>query len=123
MVNVSDKGNCWDNAVIESFFGHFKDECEYRQCDNIEQLKKLVERYARFYNNMRGMWNKGEMTPVEYEQYLMSMTEAEWQEYMAREKAAYEEMKKEAARKAIERNRQNLEASILQDEEEHDERQ
>ena len=42
---------------------------------------------------------------------------------MAREKAAYEEMKKEAARKAIERNRQNLEASILQDEEEHDEGQ
>lgn len=27
--SMSRKGNCWDNAPMESFFGHLKDELEY----------------------------------------------------------------------------------------------
>ncbi len=34
--SMSRKGNCLDNAPIESFFGHFKDELDYSSCDTFE---------------------------------------------------------------------------------------
>ena len=105
--SMSKKGNCWDNAVQESFFGHFKDECDYSACETIEELQKAVSDYKDYYNNLRGMWNRGRMTPVEYEEYLLSLDEDEWNAYLAKEEEAYQRMKEEAARKAIE-NARNL---------------
>ena len=43
----------------ESFFGHFKDECPYSECKDIEELRELVARYAEYYNYERRMWDKG----------------------------------------------------------------
>ncbi len=43
-----------------------------------EELRELVARYAEYYNYERRMWDKGRMTPVEYEQYLLAMNEAEF---------------------------------------------
>ena len=37
---MSRRGNCWDNAPQESFFGHMKDEIDYKSCETIEELKK-----------------------------------------------------------------------------------
>jgi len=37
--SMSRKGNCVDNAPMESFFGHFKDEVDYRSCITFEELK------------------------------------------------------------------------------------
>jgi transposase InsO family protein len=34
--SMSKRGNCWDNAPQESFFGHFKDECGYGGCESFE---------------------------------------------------------------------------------------
>ena len=31
---MSRRGNCWDNALQESFFGHFKDEANTNACDS-----------------------------------------------------------------------------------------
>ena len=82
--SMSKRGNCQDNAPQESFFGHFKDECPYSECKDIEELRELVARYAEYYNYERRMWDKGRMTPVEYEQYLLAMNEAEFSLYIAK---------------------------------------
>ena len=100
--SMSKRGNCWDNAVQESFFGHFKDECEYSSCKTIDELREVVAKYKDYYNNLRGMWNRDRMTPVEYEEYLLSLDGDGWNAYLAREEEAYQKMKEEAARKAIE---------------------
>ncbi|EIT86901.1 putative transposase for insertion sequence element IS3 family protein, partial [Fictibacillus macauensis ZFHKF-1] len=36
--SMSRKGNCWDNAPMESFFGHMKDEIDASSCKTIEEL-------------------------------------------------------------------------------------
>ena len=101
--SMSKRGNCQDNAPQESFFGHFKDECPYSECKDIEELRELVARYAEYYNYERRMWDKGRMTPVEYKQYLLAMNEAEFSLYIAKEEEKYQQMKEKAAQRAIER--------------------
>ena len=95
--SMSKRGNCWDNASQESFFGHFKDECEYQSCASIEELRELVGEYKDYYNNERGMWNREKMTPAEYEAYLLSLDDSEFRLYLAREEEKYNEMKERAA--------------------------
>jgi len=101
--SMSKKGNCWDNATQESFFGHFKDECNYKGCPDIESLKKEVEKYSWYYNNERGMWDRSRMTPVEYEDYLLGLSDKAYEEYLAVEEKKYNEMKKKAAELAKKR--------------------
>ena len=43
------------------------------------------------------------MTPVEYEQYLLAMNEAEFSLYIAKEEEKYQQIKEKAAQRAIER--------------------
>ena len=95
--SMSKKGNCWDNATQESFFGHFKDECDYQACKTIEELEKIVAEYSDYYNNERGMWEKSRMTPAEYEEYLLSMDDAEFGRYLEKEEERYRKMKERAA--------------------------
>lgn len=99
--SMSRRGNCWDNAVQESFFGHFKDECHYEKCKTYEELQKCIDEYSDYYNNERGMWDKGRMTPMEYEKYLTEMDEETFARYLADEKKKYLEMKEKAAKKAV----------------------
>lgn len=99
--SMSRRGNCWDNAVQESFFGHFKDECHYSRCKTFEELKKSIDEYSDYYNNERGMWDKGRMTPTEYEKYLTDMDDEAFSEYLAMEEKKYIEMKEKAMRKAV----------------------
>jgi transposase InsO family protein len=98
--SMSRRGNCWDNAVQESFFGHFKDECHYEKCETLEELQKCIDEYSYYYNNERGMWDRGKMTPVEYEKYLNGMSEAEFSEYLEREEKRFAEMKEKSVQKA-----------------------
>ena len=101
--SMSKKGNCWDNAVQESFFGHFKDECDYAGCMTLAELQKKIAEYMDYYNNERGIWDRGRMTPVEYEGYLLSLHEEEFGRYLAEEEKKYEAMKKRAAELAKKR--------------------
>ena len=41
--SMSRRGNCWDNAPQESFFGHFKDEASIKSCDTLKQLKNEIK--------------------------------------------------------------------------------
>lgn len=50
---MSRRGNCWDNAPQESFFGHMKDEIDYKNCSNFEELKYVINDYMDYYNNHR----------------------------------------------------------------------
>ena len=67
---MSRRENCLDNAPIESFFGHFKDELDYKNCKSFEELKNLVDKYINYYNNERPQWGLKGKTPVEYRGFI-----------------------------------------------------
>lgn len=98
--SMSKRGNCWDNAPQESFFGHFKDEVNYRECTTLEELRRICSEYLDYYNNERHQWNLNKMTPVQYEKYLLDMTDKEKEEYFRREETKYQKMKDRAMQEA-----------------------
>lgn len=63
--SMSRKGNCLDNAPIESFFGHLKDEVDLKDCKSFEEVRNIVGRYIHYYNNDRPQWNLKQKTPAE----------------------------------------------------------
>ncbi|KKB36016.1 Mobile element protein [Bacillus thermotolerans] len=65
--SMSRRGNCWDNAPQESFFGHLKDEASIKACTTLDELKKEIKQYMIYYNHYRYQWNLKKMTPVQYE--------------------------------------------------------
>lgn len=67
--SLSRKGNCYDNAVIESFFKTLKTELEYgRQIENQEEArKKLFEYIEVYYNRQRLHSTLGYLSPQEFE--------------------------------------------------------
>ena len=69
---MSRRGNCWDNAPMESFFGHMKDEIELDTCKNLKDVKKVIEKYMKYYNNERYQWSLKKMTPVQYRNHLLA---------------------------------------------------
>ena len=70
--SMSGKGNCIDNAPIESFFGHLKDELEYEDCKTFDNIRSKIEEYMRYYNYERKQWTRNKMTPVEYRNHLLT---------------------------------------------------
>lgn len=71
--SMSRKGNCWDNAPQESFFGHFKDEARIKECQTLDELKREVKRYMMYHNTARYQWNLKKMTPVGYRNHLLNV--------------------------------------------------
>lgn len=72
--SMSGKGKCIDNAPIESFFGHLKDELDYELCQSFEDLRLKIEEYMRYYNHERKQWTRNKMTPIEYRKHLLSQS-------------------------------------------------
>ncbi len=75
--SMSGKGNCIDNAPIESFFGHLKDELDYKSCKSFVELRLKVEEYMGYYNYERKQWTRKRMTPVEYRNHLLGKLEGQ----------------------------------------------
>lgn len=71
--SMSRKGNCTDNAPIESFFGHLKDEVPYKTCTTFPLLYAMIETYMEYYNSERRQWDKQKMTPIEYRDHLLAI--------------------------------------------------
>lgn len=69
--SMSRKGNCWDNAPQESFFGHMKDEVDFKSCFTFEELQVEIDKYIEYYNNYRYQWNLKKMSPVQYRNHLL----------------------------------------------------
>lgn len=70
--SMSRKGNCIDNAPMESFFGHLKDDVDHKFCKTFEELYSLIGEYVEYYNNERQQWELKKMTPVDYRNHLLS---------------------------------------------------
>jgi putative transposase len=69
--SMSRRGNCWDNAPMESFFGHMKDETDFKSCCTLVEVKQEVKSYMTYYNYYRGQWNLKRMTPAKYRRHLI----------------------------------------------------
>ena len=69
--SMSRKGNCWDNAPQESFFGHMKDEIKYEismmKC--FTDVKHKIDDWIDYYNNDRYQWELAKLSPKEYYTY------------------------------------------------------
>ena len=70
--SMSRRGNCWDNAPQESFFGHMKDEIDYKSCSTFEELQAMIDEYMDYYNNYRYQWGLKKLTPVQYRNQLLA---------------------------------------------------
>ena len=66
--SMSRKGNCWDNAVAESFFKTIKHEWLYRfKFNSYNQLHSSIEGYITWYNTKRIHSSLGYLSPLEME--------------------------------------------------------
>ncbi|QVM91196.1 IS3 family transposase [Pseudomonas entomophila] len=65
--SMSRKGNCLDNAAMESFFGTLKSEFFYlKRFESVEELKAGLDEYIRYYNHDRIRLKLDGLSPVEY---------------------------------------------------------
>ena len=70
--SMSRRGNCLDNAPMESFFGHMKDELDYKDCQTFESLELNIKDYMEEYNYNRYQWTLKKMAPIIYRNHLLS---------------------------------------------------
>ncbi|OQQ80051.1 IS3 family transposase [Ligilactobacillus salivarius] len=71
---MSRKGNCLDNAPMESFFHLFKVESqpEIKKCKNISQFTQFFNKYVNWYNNDRISNKTKNMSPVDYRTHVLA---------------------------------------------------
>ena len=62
--SMSRRGNCWDNAPQESFFGILKTEMEMKQFKTLEEISMGVTEYINYYNYDRPQRDMHRMTPM-----------------------------------------------------------
>ena len=66
--SMGDVGACWDNAVVERFFGSLKYDWIFKVAQPTrDHMKQDVADYIRYYNNDRLHTTNGDMSPVKYE--------------------------------------------------------
>ena len=72
--SMSRRGNCWDNAPQESFFGHMKDYIKPKLagCTEFSQVKLIVDDYIDYYNNHRYQWKLAKLSPNEYYKFFIT---------------------------------------------------
>jgi transposase InsO family protein len=65
--SMSRKGNCYDNAVMENFFGIMKSELLYlKEFESVEHFKLELEKYIKYYNHKRIKAKLKGLSPVQY---------------------------------------------------------
>lgn len=70
--SMSRRGNCWDNAPQESFFGHMKDELagEIPGWTSFADAKASIDRWMDYYNQDRCQWDLAKLSPNEFYEYI-----------------------------------------------------
>ncbi|KQL21239.1 integrase [Cytobacillus solani] len=69
----SRKGNCYDNSVMENFFGIMKSEFLYlKEFESVEHFKLELEKYIEYYNNKRIKAKLKGMSPIQYRTHTQS---------------------------------------------------
>ncbi|MDO3682101.1 IS3 family transposase [Paenibacillus ehimensis] len=70
-ISMSRRGNCLDNAAMESFFSHLKAEALYPyDIRSIQEAQERIEAFIHFYNEERIQLNLNKLTPMEYRRQL-----------------------------------------------------
>jgi len=66
--SLSRKGNCWDNACMENFFGLMKSETirQTKQLLTVDGMVRLINDYIHWYNNQRIQKKLGYLSPVDF---------------------------------------------------------
>jgi|TARA_B110000211_G_scaffold173866_1_gene196386 putative transposase len=65
---MGDVGACWDNPVVERFFGSLKHDWIFKvHQPTRSHMKNDVEAYTKYYNLDRLHSSNGDLSPVEYE--------------------------------------------------------
>jgi transposase InsO family protein len=73
--SMSRKGNCLDNAAMESFFGTLKSEFYYlNPARSLDELQARLRRYIHYYNHDRIKQNLGGLSPVEYRTQIEALS-------------------------------------------------
>lgn len=71
--SMSRKGNCYDNSVMENFFGLLKQEMYYGSTYySFDELKETIDKYIKYYNEKLIKEKLGWMSPVEYRLNLLA---------------------------------------------------
>ena len=73
--SFSRKGNCMDNSPMENFFGILKNEMFYgheSEFKTLNDLKKAIEEYIKWYNEERINVKRKGLSPLEYRQQSLS---------------------------------------------------
>ena len=72
--SMSRRGNCWDNAPQESFFGHMKDEIGHKvdKISSFEELKAIIDDYMDYYNKDRYQEQLAYLSPNQYLEYYQT---------------------------------------------------
>ena len=70
--SMSRRGNCWDNAPQESFFGRMKDHVKKKiaAAMSFEEVKAIVDDYMDYYNNEHYQWELAKLSPNEFYQFV-----------------------------------------------------
>lgn len=70
--SMSRRGNCWDNAPQESFFGRMKDHIKnkLKLCETFNEVKEIIDDWVDYYNNERYQWRLAKLSPNEYYDYI-----------------------------------------------------
>lgn len=70
--SMSRRGNCWDNAPQESFYGRMKDHIENRlkECVTYNDVQDIIDDWMDYYNNDRYQWELAKLSPNEYYEYI-----------------------------------------------------
>ncbi len=71
--SMSRRGKCVDNASIETFLGHMKDEVDFKKLETYKEVVEAINTYMYKYNNLRPRWTLKKMTPVEYRNHLLNI--------------------------------------------------
>ena len=74
--SMSRKANCYDNAVMENFFGHLKTEMYHGEVfDTVAEFNQAIDDYIQWYNTERIQQRLKGLTPMHYRnQALESLT-------------------------------------------------
>ncbi|MNE10633.1 Integrase core domain protein [compost metagenome] len=72
-ISMSRRGNCYDNASMESFFSHLKTEGLYPyDIRTLEEAQRRMEDFIHFYNHRRPQRKLNKLTPIEYRRQLVA---------------------------------------------------
>ncbi|MBT7046946.1 MAG: IS3 family transposase [Gammaproteobacteria bacterium] len=73
--SMGDVGTCYDNAVVERFFGSLKHDWIFKIAQSTrEHMKKDVAAYMRYYNLERLHTKNGDKSPINYENSLKKVS-------------------------------------------------